>query len=305
MSAPPAAPQAAERTRRYTPYKGARDERRAKWWVVAKGNLSLAWSNRWVKLLLFLSLVPGIIAGGIVYFVAPLSTPILLQLLRTSVFFVFLVGALVGARLVSEDRRQGAFIAHFSRPVRRADYLAGKVVALALPLFVVAAAPSTLAVLADMSVENETLADRIRAQTGGLAGGLIPGTDYLVHVEPPLALRIIAAFGLLAALTTTGIVLGLSALTTRARTAGVAWFAVVALGGAAAGILGEATGDAWPALLSWSDAMGDIAGFLNGQTTSDLEYGIFPRTVLLAALSAAGLAFVDWRLRRAEGGERS
>jgi citrate lyase beta subunit len=107
-----------------------------------------------------------------------------------------------------------------------------------------------------------------------------------------------------AAAATTGTVLGISALTTRARSAGLAWFAVIAVGSAAAALLGAATGEDWPALLSWTDGLGDVAARLAGQSGPDLEFAGWARALLLLAVSAAGIAFVDWRLRRAEGGER-
>lgn len=293
----------AERAKGYTPWKGQRTAGASRWWVIAKGNLGLAWSNRWTKIIALLALAPGVVSAGLIYFVIPLSNAILAGLLRTSVYFVFLIGALVGARLISEDRRQGAFVAHFSRPVRRADYLLGKVVALALPVFLVATVPSLLAIAADAAVDNETLADRLTAQAGGAP---VPDPQgYLAHVAPSAALGTVLLYGLIAAAGTTGIVLGLSALTTSARSAGLAWFGVVALGGAGASILGAATGEAWPALFSWIDGLSDVGSRLAGQTGPDLEFSLQARALVLVVASALGVVFVDWRLRRAEGGERA
>lgn len=290
----------AERTRGYSEWKGERAAHAARWWVIAKGNMSLAWSNRWVKIIALLSLLPGIVAGGIVYFFLPLSSRILMQVLQGGIIFVFLFGALVGARLISEDRKQGAFVAHFARPVRRLDYLAGKVISLALPLFLIATTSAFVALVADLSVDGDTLADRLGSQAARLPGA----AGYIAHVDAWNALGSILAFGFLASVTTTGIVLGLSALATKARTAGLAWFAVVALGSAASNILEEALDAQWPAFFSWNRTLSDMAAYILGERTSDIEYMIWPRGLMLLALSVAGLAFVEWRLRRAEGGER-
>jgi hypothetical protein len=253
-----------------------------------------------VKAILLLSLLPGIVVGGIVYFFLPLSPQLLTNTLQTDTLFAFLVGALVGARLISEDRRQGAFMAHFSRPVRRVDYLAGKVVALLLPLLFVTTAAGLMVIVADMSLSADTLAQRL-----GPGAGAVPGArNLLVHIEPAKALGAVISYGILTSLGTVGIVLGLSALTSRARNAGVAWFAVVALGTAAQGILQSATHADWPALLSWNDTIGDIAAWVTGLGGSRREFGLLVRSSILLALSAAGILFVDWRLRRAEGGER-
>jgi hypothetical protein len=297
----PTAPSGAERAKGYKAWGGTRGAQRFPWWVIAKGNLQLAWANRWVKAVLILSLVPGVIAAGVIYFFLPLSTRILIMVLQAGVVFVFLLAALVGARLISEDRRQGAFIAHFARPVTRRDYLVGKLLALALPVFAVSTLSGLLAVAADQSVSNETLADRL----GSAAARSDVFDGYLAHVPPGQAVQAILAFGLIAVVTTTGLVLGVSALTTSTRTAGLAWFAIVALGGAAKNVLEPATRAQWPALLSWYDAMTDLAAWAAGQAPGpQLEFVPWPRLLLLVALSIVGVAFVDWRLRVAEGGAR-
>ena len=155
----------AERARGFSTWKGERTAQGSRWWVIAKGNMSLAWSNKWVKIIALLSLMPGIVAGGIVYFFLPLSSRILMQVLQGGVIFVFLFGALVGARLISEDRKQGAFVAHFARPVRRVDYLAGKVVSLALPLFAIATASGFLALRS--GPQNLKLGRKANGQNSG------------------------------------------------------------------------------------------------------------------------------------------
>ena len=294
------APSTAERAQGYTPWDGELTRGGARWWIIARGNLAVAWSNRWVKAILLPSLLPGIVVGGVVYFFLPLSPQLLTNTLQTDTLFAFLVGALVGARLISEDRRQGAFMAHFSRPVRRIDYLAGKIVALLIPLLFVTMAAGMMVIAADASLSADTLAQRL-----GPGANSLPGArGLLTHIEPWRALGAVVSYGLLVSFGTVGIVLGLSGLTSKARNAGVAWFALVALGTAAQGILQGATRADWPALLSWNDTVGDIAAWVTGLPGGRREFSLFLRAGLLLALSAAGIAFVDWRLRRAEGGER-
>ena len=310
-AAPGDAP-AAQRARGYTRWQGERTAQGLRWWVIARGNLSLALSNRWVKIVLIASFLPAVVASGLVYFLVPLSAPMLHTVLNFSMPFTFLVGAIMGARMIAEDRRQGAFLAHFARPVKRADYMLGKLVALMVPLLFVSAAPGLFAIAADASVDTETLTERLQRETGGQGGA--SGFDtvgYLVHIEYPGAIGAVLLFGLVASFVTAGIVLGLSALATRARLAGLAWFAVVAFGFAAHGMLEEVLDEdaEWPAFLSWWDNLSDFAAGLLGlqhapQFGFDLEYHYAARALVLLLPALAGLAVVHEQLRRAEGGVR-
>lgn len=310
MTAPPApgAQQQAERRRGYARWDGETSAQAWRWWVVARGNLSVAWANRWVKVVLIASLIPGVVVAGVTYLFLPLSAVMLYGVLRFSAVFAFLTAALVGARLVADDRRQGAFLAHFSRPVTRIDYLAGKFVALAIPVFFAASASGLFAIAGDASVDDAEFAQRIEDFGGNIPQNMDEAA-YLREASYGAATGAVLWFGVAVAACTSGIVLGLSALTTRARIAGVIWFAVVGLGAAAHGLLGEALDQDWPALLSWLDTVNDVAGFLTGldsDASEDriLEYGLFERVALLAAAALAGLVVVHEQLRRAEGGAR-
>lgn len=295
----------AERRRGYARWKGVRGAYAWRWWVIAQGNLSLALANKWVKTLLVMSLIPGVILAGVTYFFLPLSAVALDLVLDFSAVSAFLVAAVVGSRLVSDDRRQGAFLAHFSRPVTRHDYMIGKFVALFLPILFVTTAPALFGIAADLAVDSETVADRL----GGAAGDIPDEAGVLRQANYWGAIGAVFAYGLVVATSTSGIVLGVSALTTRARIAGVIWFAVVAFGQAAHGILHDALGVDWSALLSWFDGLWDVSSFLVGfehdpRQGRFLEYDLYLRSTVLLAAGAAGLVVVHEQLRRAEGGAR-
>lgn len=293
----------AERRRGYARWQGERGAQGWRWWVIARGNLTLALSNVWVKAILIASLIPGVILAGITYFFLPLSAPALDAVMDFSAVFAFLVAAVVGARLVSDDRRQGAFLAHFARPVTRIDYMVGKFLALFIPIFFVTTVPSLFGIVADASVDSTTVAQRIQDEFGDIPDeqGLLRQASYTG------ALGAIFWFGVIMAATTSCIVLGISALTTRARIAGVIWFAVVAFGQAAHGILQETLDEDWSALLSWLDGLWDISSFLVGLENDPsqgriLEFDLVTRVLVLAGVAAVGLVVVHEQLRRAEGG---
>lgn len=303
MSAP-AVPDA-ERRRGYGRWKGERGSNAWRWWVIAQGNLSLALSNRWIKVVLAASLIPGVILAGITYFFLPLSAAALDFVLDFSAMFAFIIAAVVGARLIADDRRQGAFLAHFSRPVTRIDYMIGKFVSLFLPILFVTVASPMFGIVADMAVDSETVAERLQRQ----AGEIPDDAGLLAAADPWGAIGAVFWFGTIMASATTGIVLGVSALTTRARIAGVIWFAIVAFGAAAHGILMEALEEDWPALLSWLDGLFDISSFLVGLEHDPsqgriLEFDLFTRASVLMAAAIVGLVVVHEQLRRAEGGAR-
>ena len=211
--------------------------------------------------------------------------------------------------MVSEDRRQGAFLAHFSRPVTRLDYILGKLVALLVPLLFVTSANGLLVLAADAAVTEETLLERVAEQQGGSFDETAERLGYgLIESHAQTALAVLA-WSAIVSLATAGIVLGLSALTTRARLAGVAWFAVVAFGWAAHNVLQEIMEEDWPALLSWQDNMTDLSSRFLGlghdpQLGQVLEFHWTVRAAIPLALGAVGILLVHEQLRRAEGGMR-
>lgn len=298
----------AERSVGYAAWKGERTAQAWRWWVIARGNLSLGLQGRWTKLVLLSSLIPGIILAGITYFFVPLSALALSITFQAGIIFAFLLAAMMGARLISEDRRQGAFLAHFSRPVRTRDYVLGKFVALFLPLLFVLAASPLFGLLADNLVPAETVAERLQRESG-VDADQVNDPGFLADLAWYEAAGSILFYSGAAALTTTGIVLGISALTSRARYAGVAWFGMVAVGAAAHGLLKEALNKEWPALLSWQDNLVDIGtwtlGLENNRVTrSGYELDGPTRLVFLSLVAFVGIVIVVWQLRRAEGGLR-
>lgn len=298
----------AERRTGYAPWKGERTAQAWRWWVIARGNLSLGVQGRWTKLVLLASLMPGVVLAGVTYFFVPLSALALSITFQAGIVFAFLLAAMMGARLISEDRRQGAFLAHFSRPVRTRDYVLGKAVALFLPLLFVLAASPLFGLAADNLVPSETVAERLRREAD-VDPSQVNDPGFLSDLPWYNAAGAILLYSSAAAATTTGIVLGISALTSRARYAGVAWFGVVAIGAAAHGLLKEALDSEWPALLSWQDNLVDFGtwtlGLANNRLLrSDYELDGPTRMLFLALVGAVGIGVVAWQLRRAEGGLR-
>lgn len=111
------------------------------WWVIARRGLLTPLQKRGMLLLLFVAWVPAIVKGGIIYFKARAGELIdlagggnwtsiepagFLAYVESQRFFVYLFTALVGASLISRDRRDGGLSLYFSRPLTVRDYVVGK-----------------------------------------------------------------------------------------------------------------------------------------------------------------------------------
>lgn len=137
----------------YRPYEGELKRARLPWWPIAATGISLAWKKKLPILLLFIPVgIATIVHCFMVYTafmledqVSPSSPQQMLlaavasQLLNVrwiiSEFnfvvghFSLLVMAWFGAGLICEDRRVNAHLLYFARPIKRLDYLLGKLTA--------------------------------------------------------------------------------------------------------------------------------------------------------------------------------
>lgn len=196
--------------------------------------------------------------------------------------------AMVGAGLLAEDRRTGAMELYFSRPLRRRDYVAGKLLAaglvpagtLLLPFFML----WLLAV--------------------GIAPPMV-GAPLLRLLLPGLSSALVASV----VLTTT--ILGLSALGERGRTVGVIYVVAMVMLSTLGDALPQA-GHRWGGYLSPMrnvQTLGDAALQVSGGGLLDLlvsrpatNPSVALATLCLLALSALGLGLVLWRVRREVAG---
>lgn len=285
--------------------------RASRWapWPIARTALALAWRKRSTKLGLALcvmsmgghglvmttQVLAGRIMGpdaglqqrileGIVGSVhGTLATFIGIQMLACSLLL-----AMVGAGLLAEDRRTGAMELYFSRPLRRRDYVVGKLLAAGLVPAATLLLPFVLLWL--------------------LAVGTAPpmaGTPLWGLLLPGLLSALIATV----VLTTT--ILGLSALGERGRTVGV----IYVVGMVLLSSLGDAlpqSGHGWGGYLSPLrnvQTLGDAALQVSGSGLLDLlvsrpetNPSVALATICLVALSALGLGLLLWRVRREVAG---
>ncbi len=111
------------------------------WWAIARRGLVAPLQRRAFLFLVFMSWIPAIVKGGIIYFKAKAGQILdlaagsawtsiapggFLSYVESQRFFVFLFTALVGASLIARDRRENGLSLYFSRPLGVSSYVAGK-----------------------------------------------------------------------------------------------------------------------------------------------------------------------------------
>lgn len=147
----------------YRRYEGARRPDSARWRVIARHQIAIAWKTWWrFKAPLGLAVITTAIAGGMMMFASERKSSLgraqmfAQQLIDTvlpeSIIWFCRVGFLAsltcGATIIATDLQTGAFGFYFARSTRPRQYVIGKLVGLcALVAIVVMAGPLVLALL--------------------------------------------------------------------------------------------------------------------------------------------------------------
>jgi ABC-2 type transport system permease protein len=131
-------------------------------------------------------------------------------------FFIMLLMVLAGPNLISRDLRFNALPLYFSRPLRRLDYLLGKLGVIAALVAAVAVVPAVVAYLFGICFSLDL--------------GMIRNTWRLVPASIGYGLVIVVSAGTL--------MLALSSLSRRSLYIGIAWGGLWVISSAVAGVLG-------------------------------------------------------------------
>jgi len=131
----------------YQPYRGVRLAQARRFLVIAKNVVTIAWRQKWgVRLPVLLTGLITIIGGVFIYIIRyatalvgpnPMFPPerlanrVVLETSASLGVIAFVLGVRVGATAIADDLRVGAFQFYFSRTIRPADYLVGKLLGIA------------------------------------------------------------------------------------------------------------------------------------------------------------------------------
>ena len=200
---------------------------------------------------------------------------------RMQWIFVFLACLMVGAGLISEDRRANALELYLSRPVTVAQYVLGKFMTIAFFIGLVTVVPAVLLVLAQVSLSWSE-----------------PGEFGRLLELLPRTLAAGAAYILVPSL----VVLGASSLALKARNAAVGFVAfLLLLEGPVSNILREVFHNDHFWLLSFRHNLGQVVAALLGYGEYALEtVPVWQSAAVLAGWSGLCLFLLLRRVRPVE-----
>jgi ABC-2 type transport system permease protein len=148
----------------YRRYAGRRAPQGGRWWVIARAGLIARVKERRMLALLAVSWMPFLVRAVQMYiatnfqqasFLAP-TPDTFREFLNQQGFFIFLVTLFIGSGLLADDRRANALQIYLSKPLTRVEYLAGKLVILAIFLTAVTWVPAMLLLLLQLAFAGST-----------------------------------------------------------------------------------------------------------------------------------------------------
>ena len=262
----------------YEPWTGKRRAPAWRFLVVASNEFRLAWKSKWFRRVAVVSFFPlGIfsvisLVQGRLQAVSDLLD-LWDQFFGTQLIFAMLMVYYLGRNAIAEDRRVGAMPVYFSRSLSFNQYLLGKWAAIAAAVFAVILGPGLILSLFRWAVE--------------------PNVGFW------LCLRWIGGLALLSAmvaLSQGAVVLGLSALVKRGRTAGILWAVLYFVSSGLASGLASGTGLAGFRAIGFVESSTNMASVVLSDAPwhADLNY----QALGLLVWAGVGAAVVLIQLRR-------
>ena len=220
----------------YRRYRGPRTKPGSAWTVIAGAGVRQLLGRRIVLGLLLFAWMPFVLRAGQFYLAVSVSQVSMLaptpetfsDFLDWQGLFVFFVTIYIGAGLIADDRRANALPLYLSKPLTRAEYVAGKLAILLVFLLFVTWVPAMLLLAVQMMFSGSF--DFVTANLF-----LIPAITLLAVLQV-----LVASFTMLA----------LSSLSTSSRFVGIMYAGVVLFTGALFQALRGITGGTFAAWVS-------------------------------------------------------
>lgn len=137
----------------YRRYKGAREWRGGAWTVIATAGITGMIKKRKFLGLVIFAWIPFVIRAVQIYVnanfaqaatILPIKPETFREFLEQQGFFIFLITIYAGSGLIANDRRANALQIYLSKPMTRAEYIAGKLAILVAFLLLVTWVPAIL-----------------------------------------------------------------------------------------------------------------------------------------------------------------
>jgi ABC-type transport system involved in multi-copper enzyme maturation permease subunit len=258
----------------YRRYAGVRRPSGRAWLVIARTGLRAALAGKLFLSLLLLAWVPFLVRTVQIYAVtmypgagqvAPVNARMFQSFVEGQGLFAFFVTIYVGAGLIANDRRANALQVYLSKPILRAEYVAGKLAILATFLLAVTLLPSLLLVIMQLALSGSL--EFIRANPG-----LVPA------VTLASLLRVIVA---------SATMLALSSLSRSARYVAVLYAGLMFFAEAVYGVLAFVTGSTRVAWISVTGNFGVITDAVFRQPPR------YDTPLLVSVIALVGLVVVS------------
>ncbi|MFH1843815.1 MAG: ABC transporter permease [bacterium] len=125
------------------------------WWVIARRGIAEPLKRRGFLFLLMIAWVPAIVKGGIMYFKykfgeladlvggnwVAVDASGFYSFLKWQKYFVLIMLAIIGTRLIAKDREENGLALYFARPLTLFDYVLGKMLVILFYYFCVTLFP--------------------------------------------------------------------------------------------------------------------------------------------------------------------
>ncbi len=269
----------------YRRYGGTREQRGTAWTVMALAGLRSLLRRRAFLALLLAAWVLFLVRAVQFYAAASFPQAAFLapkpdtfrQFLEQQSFFVFIVTVWVGSGLIATDRRANALQIYLSKPLTRAEYVAGKAAILGCLLLFVTWVPAILLLVVQMV----------------FAGNLTFLRNNL-YLFPAITI-----FSFLEVLMVTFAMLALSSLSRSARFVGILYTALIFFSQALYGVLSAVTGGStisWVSYPANLTQVGDVIFRLRPHYETPWPVSL----AMIVVLIAVSLATLAWRVRGVE-----
>lgn len=269
----------------YRRYEGHRMPRGTAWTVVAGTGLRMLLRRKALAALLLLAWIPFLVRAVQIYaaanfpqaaFLAP-TAETFRTFLEQQLVFVFFVTIFAGSGLVANDRRTNALQIYLSKPLTRAEYVAGKAATLGTLILLVTWAPAMLLLVVQM------------AFSGSLA---FVGRNLFLFPA-------ITIFAGLEAVTFTLAMLALSSLSKSSRFVAILYTALIFFSQALYGVLRAVTGGSAVSWLSYAADLTQVGNVIfRLPPPYDTPWPVSLLMILL--LMAASVGVLAWRVRGVE-----
>jgi ABC-2 type transport system permease protein len=271
----------------YRRYRGARENARSAWTVIAISGIRQFLARRPMIGLLFFAWVPFVVRSVQFYVsenfaqAAELLGPsraLFREFLEQQNFFVFLIAVYVGSGLIAQDRKANALQIYLSKPLTRLDYVAGKAAILATFLIFVTWVPAMMLLVVQI-----------------LLSGSFAFAQANMSLFPSVTL-----FSFLQVLVVCCAMLALSSLTTSTRYVAVMFAGVMFFTEAVYGTLRMITGSTAVSWVSFTGSLAQVGDFIFRLPALRYQTPVAVSFLVLAALVAVSISVLERRVRGVE-----